>query len=59
MKKGDKVIFTGTLKALDPGTIGVIDGIRGDWAVIAYPQNFGTNKVSYHSAKLGDLKFLG
>jgi hypothetical protein len=56
MKIGDKVIFTGTLKKLDPGTVGEISYIGKDWIGIVYPQNLGSNKVYSHSANLKDIK---
>jgi hypothetical protein len=56
MKKGNKVIFTGTLKKLDQGTVGEIAHIGKDWVSIVYPQNLGSNKVYSHSANLKDIR---
>jgi hypothetical protein len=58
MKIGDKAIYTGTLKKLDPDTIGEIAFIGKDWASIVYKQNAGQNKVYAHSANFIDLKIV-
>ena len=70
-KEKTKVIYTGTMKMLDEGTVGVIDKIHDDWCVIVYPQHQAfekdgkggwkpikgaPNKVYAHSAKLTDIK---
>jgi len=68
---GKSVMFTGELKALDPGTVGVLDKVHDDWCVIVYPQNSAyeddgkggfkprkgaPNKVYSHSCKLTEIK---
>lgn len=65
------VIFTGNLKGLDSGTVGLITSLHPDWCVITYPQNSAyepdgksgwkqikgaPNKVYSHSAKLTEVK---
>jgi hypothetical protein len=71
-KEGMKVIFTGKLKMLDEGTVGIITKLYSDWCSIAYPQNLSfeedgkggwkpikgaPNKVYAHSVKLTEIKF--
>ncbi len=70
MNIGDKVIFTGDLKFLPNGCIGVIGAVCPTWATIYYPQhqsfqedgNGGwkpikgiPNAVFAHSAKLSEI----
>lgn len=71
LQEGMEVIFTGEMKALDKGTIGVLDKLYSDWCVIVYPHNSAyeedgkggwkpkkgaPNKVHAHSAKLTEVK---
>ena len=70
-KEGMKVIFIGEMKALDKGTVGILDKLHPDWCVIVYPQNSAyeddgkggwkpikgaPNKMYAHSAKLTEIK---
>ena len=70
-KIGINVIFTGKMKMLDEGTIGVLDKVHDDWCVIIYPQNSAyeddgkggwkprknaPNKIYAHSCKLTEIK---
>ena len=55
MKKGDKVIYKKKLKGLPTDSVGIIKSVYEDWCVIIYPQYYGKNLVSSHSAKLIDI----
>lgn len=70
-KEGMKVIFTGKLKMLDEGSVGIISKLYPDWCSIVYPQNAAyeddgkggwkpiknaPNQVYAHSAKLTEIK---
>lgn len=72
-KIGEKVIFTGKIKKLDYGSIGILKKVYDNWAVIVYPQNSGyedngkggwkpikksPNKVYAHSCKLTEIKLV-
>lgn len=72
-KLKSNVIFTGKLKMLDEGTIGILDKVVNDWCVIVYPQHSSyeedekggfksiknaPNKVYSHSCKLTEIKFI-
>jgi hypothetical protein len=65
------VIFTGSLKGLNSGTVGLITSLHSDWCVITYPQNSAyeydgkngwkqingaPNKVYSHSCKLTEVQ---
>ncbi len=67
---GTSVIFTGEIKMLDPGTVGIIYSILSDGYVIIYPQNSGyetddkgnwkpikkaPNKIYAHSCKFDEV----
>lgn len=70
LKEGAEVIYTGTLKGLNKGEVGVISSIKSGFCFIIYPQNSaykynddGTwepikgapNKIYAHSAKLNEV----
>jgi len=65
MKEGDKVKYKKEMKALDFGSIGIIDSYHKanennseDWCSVVYEQNLKTNKVYAHSAKISELELI-
>jgi hypothetical protein len=70
---GSKVIYTGKLRMLTKGTVGVLDAVYDDWCVIVYPQNSAyendgkggfkpiknaPNQIYSHSCKLTEIKVI-
>lgn len=73
-KIGTEVIFTGKLKMLDEGSVGILDKVFDDWCSIVYPQNASYEEdgkggwkpikgkrvqVYAHSAKLTEIRSIG
>lgn len=70
-KVGTEVIFTGEIKCLIKGTVGILTSVYPTWCTIVYPQNSAyedlpnggwkpkknfPNLVYAHSAKLDQIK---
>ena len=70
---GKEVVFTGKIKMLDEGSIGILSSVFDDKCSIIYPQNYAyeaddnggwklkknaPNKVSSHSALLTEIKLV-
>jgi len=72
-KIGASVIYTGSLKMLDAGTIGRLESVHSDFCVIIYPQNSSyqnddvggwrpikgsPNQIYCHSVKFNEVKII-